>query len=408
MHSRGLYQTSELIEQEEYKQLIDLTNKSFNNAFLEGIQDQKLPAVMIESLKKDMFVFSALKTHAQISEASKLLLDENNKLKPFNSFLQDILKLNKNYNELYLEAEYIFATSSAQMVAKYESLDKSGKYNWQYRTAKDDKVRDSHRALDETTLPPADPFWASYFPPNGWRCRCTVVQVLKDKYEQSNSKKASEAGDKATTLIGASGKNKLEMFRYNPGAKKSIFPPTNPYTKVPGSKDVISMVNAGLLSFTKLKNFKNGGSVFVHDLVDQTAGDFKAILDCANFFASQGSEVKLLPRFSDTLKSDMYKNVFKELKGSHYYGKCPDLQIDGKFYEHEGFISQDKKKAFKNMLNRGLKQSDKIIIEDCGLEESYMTRNINTRIYVEEQNIDEVWIKNGKKLKLIYKNAKTP
>lgn len=27
-----------------------------------------------------------------------------------------------------------------------------------------------------------DPFGDEYFPPNGWNCRCTVVQVLKEKY----------------------------------------------------------------------------------------------------------------------------------------------------------------------------------------------------------------------------------
>jgi hypothetical protein len=60
------------------------------------------------------------------------------------------------------------------------------------------------------------------------------------------------------------------------------------------------------------------------------------------------------------------------------------------------------------MLNRGLKQSDKVIIEDCGLTDKYMLRNIGTRIFIEKQDISEVWVKKGNELRLLYKNAKTP
>jgi hypothetical protein len=36
-------------------------------------------------------------------------------------------------------------------------------------------------------------------------------------------------GERATTSIGADGKNKLEMFRFNPGKQKVVFPPGNAY-----------------------------------------------------------------------------------------------------------------------------------------------------------------------------------
>ncbi|MCH4828902.1 hypothetical protein EJB19_004110 [Flavobacterium columnare] len=34
-------------------------------------------------------------------------------------------------------------------------------------------------------LPKDDPFWQKYYTPNGWRCRCHVVEVLA-----SSNKKA--------------------------------------------------------------------------------------------------------------------------------------------------------------------------------------------------------------------------
>ena len=48
--------------------------------------------VGIENLKKDVFYFSGLKTHAQLLEASRLLLKPDNTIKPFKDFYQDVKK----------------------------------------------------------------------------------------------------------------------------------------------------------------------------------------------------------------------------------------------------------------------------------------------------------------------------
>jgi len=124
------------------------------------------------------------------------------------------------------------------MADRWENYSDSDRYYLQYRTANDDRVRDSHAALHNITLPKGDAFWDKYFAPNGWRCRCTVVQVLASSNKASNSKKATEAGDKATTKISESGKNKLDIFRFNPGKKKVLFPPEHPYSKVAGAKNI--------------------------------------------------------------------------------------------------------------------------------------------------------------------------
>jgi len=222
-----------LAKTKEYKNLITETGSFFESA----ITDNDVPEEMAKSLKNDVFVFSGLKTNAQLFEASRLLLNEDNKMKSFSEFSRDIKKIKEDYNQNYLEAEYQFAVSSAQSAANWANI--SNDYDLQYRTANDDKVRASHTILHNITLPADDAFWISYYPPNGWRCRCTAPQVRKGKYDVSDSKKSIANGEKATTQIDKDGKNKLAIFRFNPGMTKKVFPPEHPYTKVKGAKVVI-------------------------------------------------------------------------------------------------------------------------------------------------------------------------
>ena len=261
LHKNGRYESSDLLKVSEYKALIDETTKVFDKT----IQNNIVPEPMAQKLKNDAFIFSGLKTHAQLLEASTLLMDKEGKVRSFEQFAQDFNKINQNYNQHYLEAEWQFAISSSQSAANWAKINPEGRYNLQYRTANDDRVRDNHRVLHDITLPQDDPFWVSYYPPNGWRCRCTVVEVLKSKYEVSDPQKALEQGEKATTQIGTNGKNKLQMFRFNPGKEQKIFPPNNAYEKVVGAKEVKKEIDKNQNIFKieeELKNVKDLSNVF--------------------------------------------------------------------------------------------------------------------------------------------------
>ena len=48
----------------------------------------------------------------------------------------------------------------------------------------DDRTRPLHRAWHGVVLRYDDPFWRSYYPPNGWHCRCTVTQYSDSDLER--------------------------------------------------------------------------------------------------------------------------------------------------------------------------------------------------------------------------------
>lgn len=189
-----------------------------------------MPAVMRLHLQDNTFMFSGFKTHAQMQQASRLLLDDDKNIKPFNQFLKDVQTIDKTYNGSYLQAEYNFAVHYAQSAAQWqEFVADADDFYLRYRTAGDERVREQHRLLDGITLPVEDKFWDEFFPPNGWNCRCSVIQVPKHSATPSSSSEAIAKGRSATYLPNSKGENKAKIFRFNPGKEQKIFPPKHPY-----------------------------------------------------------------------------------------------------------------------------------------------------------------------------------
>lgn len=380
------YKPEDLLEIPEFKELHSATNDLFNSTIGHAISER-----LKRYLQLDAFVFSGLKTHTQLADARSYLKDDKGNIRGYNDFMQKILKLNSQYNENYLYAEYNFATQSALSAEKWETFSDDEQRFWlQYRTAKDGKVRDAHLALDETTLPKSDAFWSSYMPPNGWNCRCTAVEVLARKNTKSDSATAIQKGEKATTQIGKSGKNKAEMFRFNPGKDKRLFPENNAYNpkhcdggKVNLSaligiasivlsledercrakklleeerKDFNKKKNAAVFSkpiqeqYETVYNSKSGGKVEVHELSNKGSDDFNAKLETAKLFADKGSRVRLLPEFIHPDDVEFRKKLFPNYENKK---SNPDFWIDGEYYdlkrvENTKNVTYNANKCFKN------------------------------------------------------------
>lgn len=219
------------------KAVMEETLRIMDTAIGSGLPNE-VPGTIRYALENNAFMFSGFKTFHTLREVGLSMLTDKGRIKPFNDFLEDVKRINALYNHNYLYAEYNHALGAAQMAAKWHDFEQDGdRYNLQYRTAGDDKVREEHAILNGTTLPPSDPFWNMFLPPNGWNCRCTAVQVRKNKYPASDPELAMKRGQNCTE--GA----KKSIFRYNPGKSLKLFPPKHPYFKVPAeAKQAIGQI----------------------------------------------------------------------------------------------------------------------------------------------------------------------
>ncbi len=183
----------------EGEQLISAIGGKLNEALGYGVSlaDYIPDKTFLDKLTKDVWIFSGCKGFKQLKEATGLLRNSNGEVKPWNKYRDEILYLHKTYNVNYLKSEYEFAIASSQMAVKWQDLAQDAdRYYLQYRTANDERVRASHAILNKITLPATDPFWDKYYAPNGWRCRCNVVKVLRSRYKKSDSAEAMASGQK--------------------------------------------------------------------------------------------------------------------------------------------------------------------------------------------------------------------
>jgi hypothetical protein len=155
--------------------------------------------------------------------------------------------------------------------------------------------------------------------------------------------------------------------------------------------------------FSLQKEFAGGGKIEIMEGYIQKS-DHKDLSAIARNFAEKGDKVQITTDVH--FRDEKYKEVFGRLDGTPYEHKCPDLIVNGKFYEYEGFVSPFKKRKLANMISHGTKQSSRIIINNNkGCSDRYILTNIHNRLRDKKfkTNIDEVWVYEKGKVRLLYK-----
>ena len=82
----------------------------------------------------------------------------------------------------------IFRTNiqTAYNVGHYEQLEaeKDVVPYWQYSAVNDRRTRPTHLAMNGRVWPADHPIWNKWYPPNGYRCRCSVIGLTKGQVER--------------------------------------------------------------------------------------------------------------------------------------------------------------------------------------------------------------------------------
>ena len=78
----------------------------------------------------------------------------------------------------------IFRTNiqTAYSVGRYKEMQqvKQDRPYWQYSAVNDSRTRPTHWAMNGKIYPADHPFWDTWYPPNGYNCRCGVITLSQD------------------------------------------------------------------------------------------------------------------------------------------------------------------------------------------------------------------------------------
>lgn len=257
-------------------------------------------------LQQNAWLFSAAKNISMQFEMATLMQDANGKLRSFNDFKQDVLKLNADYNVTYLQAEYQTVLASSQAAKKWQDIQRrKERYpNLIYKTVGDDLVSEEHAALEGIIRPINHSFWEIYYPPNRFRCRCYTIQTDKEP----NGDDVPEVNEK----------NVPKIFRENLAiSNPKVLPSKHPYFERMRS---LIVKNENFLKrnltddmikqipFEEVYKLDNDSKILVHPFTDDE--DFKKNIFSALQIAKaeKNAEVKLMWHLHDGKNPELMYN----------------------------------------------------------------------------------------------------
>jgi len=225
-----------------FDRLIGGVLKGFGEASADLIEDgaEKL---LFDYYAHNIGIFSGAKTHKAVEEMSSLVFKPDGIKRDFSDFRRmvrgtvDQEGIFERYFDRYLRTEFDTAVAVSQMGSAWVGFeqDKDVLPYLRYEAIDDERTRRDHKQWDGITLPVDHKFWNTHTPPNGFNCRCMLIQLDEATPTPASKLKGTPPPDS-------------ELFEFNPGKSGYIFDPDkHPYTaKIAERYKVASEVNFGL------------------------------------------------------------------------------------------------------------------------------------------------------------------
>ena len=257
----------------------------------------------------------------------------------------------------WLETEQRTAEAQTQMALRWQDIQAAKHVlpYLKYVTAGDEVVRHEHALLDGTTLPVDDPFWQTWYPPNGYNCRCDVMQVAQGRQEPKGLPKKAPAS-----------------FLGNPGMSMKAFDDSHPY-------------------FAKAENYgkvqrEMTEELELWDVIVDDADTGKQFTRHVQIFVD---EQKTNTKFGHTLTryfDDVVMPPFSYVEGR----KTVDYIVDGKKAELKESATIN---GIKMHIKKASAQGAQIVFIE--LLESFTRHELITTAYAQllnrNRNVSEVW-----------------
>ncbi|NDV93550.1 hypothetical protein D0T84_01285 [Dysgonomonas sp. 521] len=381
---------------EDLDSLLDLTVKTLSDRVIDSYQvaaDYTTPdAEMLTRLVRDVWHFSGAKSYQEMRDLTLLLKDDNGKLREFEDFKQAAEGIIDKYNETWLRTEYNFAVSSSQNAARWVEFEKEAGIipNLKYQTVGDDHVRASHQVLDGIIRPVNDSFWITHYPPNGWGCRCEVVQSLEGY--------GKVTPDKDIPVVDIP-----KMFKTNLAKTGLIYPKNHPYYNgVP--KAEISKALAYLPPENTFIDIKVNGCHFeIHPLhgEKELGKNINAVTTLLK--KEPDAKVKLMPIISEN-NMDARKKYYPKEYLDKFPTKNADILYNKKVAEIE--IPSGSKRSIQHAVEHGIAQADTVFIcipDSMDINDAYRIVNGHLKHY--PNNNSDIWLINNNE-KVQYKRQK--
>jgi len=155
-----------------------------------------------------------------------------------------------------LETIYETNLQTAYMAGRYQGMVAAKQYApwWEYSAVMDNRTRPQHAALNGMVFRYDDPFWQTWYPPNGFRCRCRVIP--RTDIERDRGDFATSSGEGRMQLVQQTVKQrdgkiaKVQVTGYHDPISGKVLTPDMGWDYNPG----VAASKMEQLYQTKLKN----------------------------------------------------------------------------------------------------------------------------------------------------------